>query len=300
MADLTRRTFATACAVTGALPVLAPAAVAQPGTPVVALPGGGTAPALGMGSARLGQGRRPAAEERDALETGLSLGMGLIDTAEIYGDGRSEQLIAGVAAGRRERVSLVSKVHPSRATPDGIRAACSASLGRLGTSYFDLYLLHWREGLPNLRPVVAAFEALRREGRIRRWGVSNFGVPDMEELFRVEGGERCAANQVLYSLEKRAIERDLVPWCRQRSVPIMAYSPLGNGSSLLRHPALAGVAARHGATPAAVALAWTMRDGRTIAIPESGSSGHVRENAAAMALRLGASDMAELDAAFPR
>lgn len=295
MTGLTRRAFATACAAAGALPA---SAVAQPGTPVVALPGGGAAPALGMGSARLGQGRRPAAEEREALETGLSLGMGLIDTAEIYGDGRSEQLIAGVVAGRRERVFLVSKVWPSHATPDGIRAACSASLGRLGTSYLDLYLLHWREGRP-LRPVVATFEALRREGRIRRWGVSNFSVPDMEELFRVEDGERCATNQVLYNLEQRGIERDLVPWCRQRSVPIMAYSPLGNASGLLRHPALARVAARHGTTPAAAALAWTMRDGRTIAIPESGSSAHVRENAAAMTLRLDAADLAELDAAFP-
>lgn len=161
--------------------------------------------------------------------------MGLIDTAEIYGDGRSEQLIAGAIAGRRERAFLVSKVHPSRAIPDGIRAACAASLGRLGTSYLDLYLLHWRKELPDLRLVVAGFEALRRERRIRRWGVSNFGVPGMEELFRVEGGERCAANEVLCNLERRSTERDLVPWCRQRSVAIMAYSPLGDASSPLRH-----------------------------------------------------------------
>jgi diketogulonate reductase-like aldo/keto reductase len=239
-----------------------------------------------MGSWRLAQGRRSAATEEEALRTGLSLGMTLIDTAEMYGNGTSEEMVGRVIAGQRDRVFLVSKV--------------LASLARLKTNYMDLYLLHWRGGVRDLRVVVDAFEGLRAEGHIRRWGVSNFGVADMEELFRVHGGEACATNQVSYSLLDRRIEADLLRWSEGRGVPLMAYSPLGTGNSgLLRNPVLAQVANRHRVVPAAVAIAWTMRNGQTISIPESGSPGHIRENAAALGLALDEQDRAELDRAFP-
>lgn len=272
----------------------------QPTTRTVRLPDGSLAPALGMGSWRLAQGRRPVAQEEEAMRVGLSLGMTLIDTAEMYGGGASEQMIGRVIAGRRADVLLVSKVLPSNATTSaGIRAACARSLRYLGTDYLDLYLLHWRGQVRDLNLVVDTFEALKREGRIRRWGVSNFGVDDMEELFRVEAGKSCAVNQVLYNLSERGIERDLIPWSRDHGVALMAYSPLGSGSSLLRNPVLAAVASKHRATPAAVAIAWTMRNGFTISIPESGSADHIRENARAMALSLDAQDLAQLDKAFP-
>ncbi len=296
MVGLTRRAFAAACIATAAS--RARAARAR-GIRTVQLADGGSAPALGMGSWRLGQGRRPAAEEEQALRVGLELGMSLIDTAEMYGQGRSEELIGRVISGRRERTFLVSKVLPSHASPNGIRNACSGSLDRLGTRTLDLYLLHWRGGIRNLRPVVSTFEALRSEGKIGRWGVSNFTISDMDDLFQVEEGSRCATNQVLYNLRDRQAERHVLPWCRQRGIAIMAYSPLGSGGGLLRNPALARIAARHGVTPAAVALAWTMRDGHTISIPELGSAVHVRENAAASTLKLEAVDLDELDQAFP-
>jgi diketogulonate reductase-like aldo/keto reductase len=225
--------------------------------------------------------------------------MTLIDTAEVYGQGRAEEMVGRVIAGQRDKVFLVSKVAPSHATANGIRAACAASLARLGTDHLDLYLLHWRGGVSDLSVVVDSFEALRAEGRIRRWGVSNFRVADMEDLFRVRGGDACAANQVRYSLTDRSIEPDLLPWCERHGVAIMAYSPLGSGNALLRSPALAGVAERHESNPAAVALAWTIRSGHVISIPESGSAAHVRQNAAALSLRLTAQDLGDLDRAFP-
>jgi diketogulonate reductase-like aldo/keto reductase len=225
--------------------------------------------------------------------------MTLIDTAEVYGQGRAEEMVGRVIAGQRDKVFLVSKVAPSHATANGIRAACAASLARLGTDHLDLYLLHWRGGVSDLGVVADSFEALRTEGRIRRWGVSNFRVADMEDLFRVRGGDACAANQVRYSLTDRSIEADLLPWCTRHGVPIMAYSPLGSGNDLLRSPALARVAERHESNPAAVALAWTMRSGHVISIPESGAAAHVRQNAAALSLRLTAQDLGDLDGAFP-
>ena len=188
-------------------------------------------PALGQGSWHLGQGRHPEAVEEEALRTGLSLGMTLIDTAEIYGNGRSEELIGHVIAGQRDRVFLVSKVLPNHVTGDGIARACEASLARLGTDHLDLYLLHWRNRDTDLSGVVAAFESLRAAGKIRAWGVSNFSVSDMEDLFRVPDGDRCATNQVLYNLGNRGIERDLLPWCEQRGMPVMAYSPLGGDAA---------------------------------------------------------------------
>ncbi len=302
---MTRRKFGTMCVAGVASGVSwgasSTAGWAQRARPTVRLPQGDSAPALGMGSWRLAQGRRPVATEEDALKTGLSLGMTLIDTAEMYGNGTSEEMVGRAIAGQRDKVFLVSKVLPSHATrTESIRHACAASLARLKTDYLDLYLLHWRGGVRDLRLVVNTFESLRAEGRIRRWGVSNFSVADMEELFGVEHGSACATNQVSYSLVNRRIEADLVPWSERHGMPLMAYSPLGTGDSgLLRNPALAQVASRHGVSPAAVAIAWTMRNGQTISIPESGSPDHIRENAAALDLALDERDRADLDRAFP-
>src|SRR6266704_1147528 len=198
-------------------------------------------PALGQGSWHLGQGRHPAAEEEDALRTGLSLGMTLIDTSDDYGNGRSEKLIGHVIAGQRDRVFLVSKVEPNHVTRNGIARACEASLGRLGTDHLDLYLLHWRTLDTDLSAVVAGFENLRATGKIRAWGVSNFKVSNMEELFRVPHGDRCATNQVRYNVGSRDIEHDLLPWCELRGMPVMAYTPLGGNS--VRDPTLARIGA---------------------------------------------------------
>jgi diketogulonate reductase-like aldo/keto reductase len=184
-------------------------------------------PALGQGSANLAQGRHPEAAEEEALRTGVSLGMTLIDAAEMYGNGRSEELIGRVVAGQRDRVFLVSKVWPNHVRGNGIAQACDARLARLGTDYLDLYLLHWPSRDAELSSIVAAFESLRAARKIRAWGVSNFKVRDMEDLFRVPHGDRCATNQVLYNLGDRGIEHDLLPWCKQHGMPVIAYSPLG-------------------------------------------------------------------------
>jgi diketogulonate reductase-like aldo/keto reductase len=261
---------------------------------------GTVVPALGQGSARLGQARHPEATEEEALRTGISLGMTLIDTAEIYGDGNAERLISHVIADQRERVFLVSKVWPSHVVGNGLHRACEASLARLGTDHLDLYLLHWPTGLIDFSGVVTAFEDLHSAGKIRAWGVSNFKVGDMEALFRIPNGYRCATNQVLYNLRDRSIERDVFPWCEQHDMPVMAYSPLGGtDTSLLRDPTLARIGAAYGCSAAAVALAWTIRSGKVIAIPESGSTDHVRENAVALSLALTPQDLQTLDAAHP-
>ena len=257
-------------------------------------------PALGQGSWHLGQGRYPAAVEVEALRTGLSLGMTLIDTAENYGEGRSEEVINHVIAGQRDRVFLVSKVETDHVTGDGIARACEASLARLGADYLDLYLLHWPVPNTEFSGVVAAFESLRAVGKMRAWGVSNFSVRQMEDLFHVPQGDRCATNQVLYNLDYRGIEQDLLPWCEQQGMPVMAYSPLGGpGASLLRDPTLARIGAAHGCSAAAVVLAWTIRSGNVIAIAESGSVQHVKENAVALALTLTPQEVQILDAAHP-
>ncbi|GJE03921.1 hypothetical protein GMJLKIPL_5878 [Methylobacterium isbiliense] len=234
------------------------------------------------------------------MSTGLSLGMTLIDTAEVYGGGKAEQLIGRVIKNRRDEVFLVSKVWPSHATRTGIQDACSASLTRLGTDHLDLYLLHWPDRVKDLAEVVETFEQLRAGGQIRRWGVSNFGVAEMERLWRIPGGELCATNQVPYSLADRKVERAVLPWCAQHRMPIMAYSPLGGeGAGVLRNPVVQRIASSQGRSPAAVALAWAVRSGRVIAIPESGSVSHVRENAAALTLTLGSDELRQLDEAFP-
>jgi diketogulonate reductase-like aldo/keto reductase len=266
----------------------------------VRFPDGTIVPALGQGSWHLGQGRHPQAVEEEALRTGLSLGMTLIDTAEVYGNGRAEEFIGRVIAGQRDRVFLVSKVWPGHVADNGIARACEASLARLGTDHLDLYLLHWPSGVTDLAAVVTAFENLRSAGKIRAWGVSNFKVVDMEKLFGIPHGDRCATNQVYYSVGDRGIERELLPWCEPHGIPVMAYSPLGGpGASLLRDPMLAEVAAAHGCSAAAVALAWAIRSGHVIAIPESGSAEHVRENAVALSLTLTPQDLQTLDRAHP-
>ena len=253
-------------------------------------------PALGQGSAGLAQGRHAPTAEEEALRTGISLGMTVIDTSEGYGGGRSEGLIGRAIAGQRDRVFLVSKV--DRTEGDYIARACRTSLDRLGTDYLDLYLLHWRNPEDNLSHVVASFEDLRATGKIRAWGVSNFKVSDMEDLFCLPGGDRCATNQVRYSLTSRRIEGDMLPWCEQRGMPVMAYSPLG-GDGLVRDPTLARIGAAHDCSAAAVALAWVIRSGNVIAIPESGSAAHVKENAVALSLKLTPEDIQTLDTAFP-
>jgi len=284
----------------GTMIVALSSASTRAATPTVKFPDGTIVPALGQGSANLAQGRHPEAAEEEALRTGLSLGMTLIDTAEMYGDGRSEKLIGRVIAGQRDRVFLVSKVSPNHVTGNGIARACDASLARLGTDHLDLYLLHWPSRDTDLSSIVAAFERLRAAGKIHAWGVSNFKVSDMEDLFRVSHGDRCATNQVLYNLGNRGIEHDLLPWCEQHGMPVMAYSPLGGaGAGLLRDPTLGRIGAAHNCSAAAVALAWTIRNGNVIAIPESGSAEHVKENAVALSLILTPDELNTLDAAYP-
>jgi diketogulonate reductase-like aldo/keto reductase len=258
---------------------------------------GNTVPALGQGSARLARGRHPQAEEEQALRTGLSLGMTLIDTAESYG---SEKLIGRAIAGQRDRAFLVSKVSPNHVTGNGIARACEASLAWLGTDYLDLYLLHWPNGITDYSGFVTAFENLHSAGKIRAWGVSNFNVGHLERLFHTPEGDRCAANQVPYNLSYRGIEHDLLPWCERHGLPVMAYSPLGGpGANLLRDPVLASIAAAHDCSAAAVGLAWAIRSGHVIAIPESGTVTHVKENAVALSLTLTSQELQALDAAHP-
>ena len=263
----------------------------------VTFPDGAVIPALGQGSAGLGKGRHPQAVEEEALRTGISLGMTLIDTAEIYG---SEEFIGRVIAGQRDRVFLVSKVWPTHVAGNGIARACEASLTRFGTDYLDLYLLHWPNGATDLSGVVTAFENLRSAGKIRAWGVSNFKVSELENLFRIPQGDRCATNQMPYNIGDRGIEHDVLPWCERHGMPVMAYSPLGGpGTNLVRDPTLARIGAAHGCSAAAVALAWTIRGGHVIAIPESGSVAHVKENAVALSLTLSSQELQTLDTAHP-
>jgi diketogulonate reductase-like aldo/keto reductase len=283
-----------------ALPSSAASPEAQPATRTVTLPNGTVVPALGQGCWHLGQGRHPAAVEEEALRTGVSLGMTLIDTSGNYGDGRSEQLLGQAIAGERERTFLVSKVEGSSVPGDGISRACDASLARLGTKYLDLYLLHWPVSSSEFAHVVAEFEQLRAAGKIRSWGVSNFDVRQMEDLFSVPDGHRCATNQVPYSLNNRRIEREVLPWCHEHHLPVMAYSPLGGDKHLvISDHVLAQIGSSHGCSAAAVALAWVIHSGNIIAIPESGAPEHVRENAVALSLALTPQDLKSLDAAFP-
>ena len=311
---LNRRQFSARCAAIGlafpalnatlaaqaAAQVLGTGAASNAAAPTVKLPDGTTVPPLGQGCWHLGQERHPPAVEEEALRTGISLGMTLIDTSGNYGNGRSEQFISHVIAGQRDRIFLVSKVEGNQVSGDGIARACAASLARLGTEYLDLYLLHWPVPSAQFSGVAAAFEQLRAAGKIRAWGVSNFNVGQMEDLFRVPDGHRCATNQVPYSLNNRRIERDALPWCKQHNLPVMAYSPLGGDHNLVvGDRTLAQIGTIHGCSAAAVALAWVIRSGSVIAIPESGSPAHVKENAVALSIALTPRDLQSLDAAFP-
>jgi diketogulonate reductase-like aldo/keto reductase len=305
---LNRREFNELCVALGSLVTLSGAlafdaatAVAATGTErTVKFRDGTSVPAIGQGSWHIGQGRRPAADEEEALRTGLSLGMRLIDTSGNYGEGRSEELIKRVIAGQRDRAFVVSKVEADEATGDAMARACEASLARLGTDHLDLYLLHEPTPSAEFPEVVAGLERLRAAGKIRAWGVSNFTVSQMDDLFRIPQGDRCATNQVFYNLGGRSIERDLLPWCERHSMPVMAYSPLGGlGANLLGDPNLGRIAAAHACSAAAVALAWTIRGGNVIAIPESGSVAHVKENAVALSLTLTPQELQTLDTAHP-
>lgn len=260
-------------------------------------PSGEPVPVLGMGTWQMASDPARRTEEILALREGLDLGMTLIDTAEMYGSGRAEALVGEAIAGRREEVFLVTKVLPSHARRQDTITACEASLRRLGTDCIDLYLLHWPAPIPAAE-TVEAFVDLTGAGKIRTWGVSNFDVDDLSEVLGLPGGEAVATDQVLYNLERRSIDAALLPFCQDRSIPIMAYTPLGQGR-LLTHPVVRSVALRHEATPAQVALAWVLRHQGMVAIPKAGSAGHVRENHGALDVALTAEDLAELDRAFP-
>jgi len=261
------------------------------------LPSGEKVPILGQGTWHMGEDVDRRQAEIAALRLGLDLGMSLIDTAELYGSGASEHLIAEAIAGRRDEAFLVSKVLPNHATRRGTMLACESSLKRLSTEHLDLYLLHWRGRVP-LSETIEAFEQLVHSGKIRHWGVSNFDVPDMEELLALKNGPNIATNQVLYNLAHRGIEFDLLPFSRQRQIPIMAYSPIEQGL-LLENSEMGKLAKRHNATPAQIALAWVLREESIIAIPKAGTPEHVRENREALNIQLTQKDLEDLDNAFP-
>ena len=263
----------------------------------VELAGGERVPALGMGTWELGD--RPAArrDEIACLQHGIDLGMSLIDTAEMYGDGASEKLVGEAIAGRRERVFLVSKVYPQNATRKGAIAACERSLKRLATDRLDLYLLHWRGNVP-FAETIAAFEQLQRDGKIRYWGVSNLDTRAMQEWVATPGGAAVAANQVLYNLSRRGVEWSLLPWCRAQGIAVMAYSPIEQ-ARLLEHRELIALAKELGRTPVQLALAWLLTREGVIAIPKAARRAHLDDNFGALETPLDAATLARLDAIFP-
>jgi len=263
----------------------------------VTLPSGERVPAFGLGTWNIGDDPGTRAEEIATLRLGLDRGARLIDTAEMYGDGRSEELIAEAIAGRRDEVFLVSKVYPQNASAKAAPAACERSLRRLKTDRIDLYLLHWRGNVP-LAETLQAFMRLRQAGKIRHYGVSNLDLGDMQELWELPGGDGVATNQLLYNLTRRGIEWDLMPWLRQRRMPVMAYSPIEQGQ-LPGTRKLAGFAERHGMTPAQAALAWLLARDNVIVIPKTGRREHLRQNLGALNHELTAAQLAELDRLFP-
>ncbi len=265
--------------------------------PTVAFPDGTRVPALGLGTWTMGEHRARAAREIAALEIGFDLGLTLVDTAEMYADGGAEKIVAQAIRRRRDRLFVVGKVYPHNAGRKSAISACERSLARLRTDRFDLYLLHWRGRIP-LEETIAAFERLRTDGKIIHWGVSNFDTDDMRELFAVPEGRRCATNQVLYHLGERGIEWELKPWLSAHGIPVMAYSPLGQGT-LVRDRKLAVLAQEVGVSAAQVALAWLLRRPDVIAIPQSADSAHVRAIALAPAVRLSPAVLDRLDEFFP-
>ncbi|MBE9099801.1 aldo/keto reductase [Vacuolonema iberomarrocanum] len=261
------------------------------------LPSGQSIPALGMGTWRMGERRRDRQSEIAALRHGLDLGFSLIDTAEMYGEGGAEEVIAEAITNRRSEVFLVSKVYPHNASKQGAIAACERSLKRLQTDYLDLYLLHWRGSVP-LAETLDALQTLQQQGKIRSYGVSNFDVADMEEAMPLPGGEAIASNQVLYNLQRRGIEVNLLPWCRQRGIPVMAYSPIEQGR-LLNDATLKLIAKERNVTTAQVAIAWLLHQPDIIVIPKSSNISHVEQNYATLKLKLTESELDRLDKAFP-
>jgi len=263
----------------------------------VTLPSGETVPALGQGTWQMAETASRRKQEIEALRLGVELGMALVDTAEMYGEGASEELVAEALVGQRDRLFLVSKVYPHNASRQGVVAACERSLRRLETDRLDLYLLHWRGSVP-LEETVAGFEELRRSGKIRHWGVSNFDTDDMDELLRVPAGENCAANQVLYNVTRRGPEFDLIPWMTEHRMPLMAYSPIEQGR-LPRGGVLQRIGQKYGASPFQITLAWLLQKPDVIAIPKASSPDHVRDNHRALEIRLSPEDLDAIDAEFP-
>lgn len=255
---------------------------------------GASVPLVGQGTWHMGENPAERGNEIAALRRGIELGMTLIDTAEMYAEGGAEEVVGEAIRSCRDQVFLVSKVYPHNASRKGVPEACERSLRRLGTDCLDLYLLHWRGQYP-LAETVEAFERLKEAGKIRRWGVSNLDLDDMRELDAPD----CAVNQVLYNPQERGIEFDLLPWCQAQGMSVMAYCPLGQGGGLLRHQAILDIARRHGAEPAQIALAWSLRQPEVLVIPKSSNPAHVRLNASAAELTLSADDLALLDKAFP-
>lgn len=251
-------------------------------------------PVIGQGTWRMGENRDRRKGEVAALREGIERGLRLIDTAEMYGEGGAEEVVGEAISGKRDQVFLVSKVYPHNASRSGVAAACERSLRRLGTEHIDLYLLHWRGQYP-LEETVEAFERLREQGKIGRWGVSNFDLDDLQEL----GAPACATNQVLYNPEERGVEFDLLPWQQKQGMPLMAYCPLGQGGALLADAALQQVAQRHGVTTAQVALAWALRQPNVLVIPKASDPRHLAENAAAAELQLSAADLQAIDSTYP-
>jgi diketogulonate reductase-like aldo/keto reductase len=270
----------------------------------IPLPDGEPVPVLGQGTWRTGENARAHKVEVAALRLGIELGMTLIDTAEMYGEGGAEKVVADAIEHQRDRVFVVTKVYPHNASRTELPKACERSLKRLRIDVIDLYLLHWRERSTQLAETVEAFEKLRTAGKIKRWGVSNFDVDDMEELWSIENGTNCAANQVLYNLENREIESGLLPFLHQRSTKnyqpvVMAYSPVGHGRGLLESATLKKSAKRHDATTSQISLAWVLRQPRVIAIPKASKEKHVRDNARSIEIKLTRGDLADLDQEFP-
>ncbi len=265
--------------------------------PTLPLPSGRDIPALGIGTWNMGESHAEEAQEVASIRKAVELGMTVVDTAEMYADGRSEEIVGKAIADLRDEVFLVSKVYPFNASATGTIEACERSLKRLGVDHLDLYLLHWRGSHP-LEETVAAFEKLKQSGKIRDWGVSNFDTDDMEELFEVENGRNCAVNQVLYNLSRRGVEYDLLPWCQEKGLPLMAYSPIEQGRILNNHE-LIRIAKAYQATPAQVALAFLLERDGVLAIPKSAKPERVEENRGATDLDISDEDWASLDAAFP-
>lgn len=263
----------------------------------VVLPEGTKVPALGIGTWMMGERASARKEETESVRLGVELGLKLVDTAEMYGEGACESFLGEALAGLRDKVFLVSKVYPHNASRAGVIAACERSLKRLKTDRLDLYLLHWRGGVP-LAETIIGFEHLKSEGKIAHWGVSNFDTDDMNELYETPGGEGCAVNQVLYNLTRRGPEWDLLPWLQQHEMPLMAYSPIEQGR-MKTAGVLSEIAAKHNARPFQIALAWALRFPGNIVIPKASRPEHMRENAGARDIKLDAEDLAALDKAFP-